>query len=385
MKPSLEREARIFIGAGEVSGDLHGSFLVNELKKLSPHLSFFGVGSEKLSAAGVAVRFDLTGRASVGLLEALPNLFPIFFAFNKIKRLLLAERPDLAILIDSQGINLPLARFCKKLGIKTVYYIPPHEWLWGTPRGVSAVARLIDLIVAIFPKEYEAYKAAGANVIYEGHPLIDIIQSSKTRQFGIRNSAFVISLCPGSRTHELQTMLPVLLKSAELIQRERPDAQFLIPAASSSIHDYLKTLIRHSSFVIRNYKIVSVQTDDCLAQSQLAICTSGTINLEASLLGVPNIMAYKLSPLTYFLGKHLLKIDRKLKYFSMPNILLDERIVPELTMEKASPELIASTALALLRDRPEQERMRAAFQRLRRQLGAPGVIARVADAILKAL
>jgi len=385
MKSRPARCRKFMVCAGEVSGDVHGSYLVNELRKLDPSISFFGMGSERLAAAGVDIRFDITARGSIGILEALPNLLPVFSVFHKIKRLLYEERPDLVILIDSQGINLPIARACKKIGIKTVYYIAPQEWLWGTPRGLRSVASLIDLIVAIFPKEYEMYKSSGANVIYEGHPLIDIVGSNiETHQFGVRNSEFVISLCPGSRTHELNTMLPILLKSAKLIQKAIPDVQFLIPAASSNILDLINAIIRNSSFVIRNYTIVSGQSYVCLARSRLAICTSGTINLESSLLGTPSIMTYKLSPLTYFIGKYILKIDRKIKYFSMPNILLDKAVIPELVMDKATPELIARTALSLLTDQAGHVQMLSSFRLLRQLLGAPGVIARVADAILKA-
>ncbi|MFH1387158.1 MAG: lipid-A-disaccharide synthase [bacterium] len=394
---------KIFVSAGEVSGDVHGSYLVKELKKLKPDAVFFGLGGEKLAEAGVDIRFNITRRGSIGILEALPNIIPIFSVFQKVKKLLLQEKPDLVILIDSQGINFPIANFCKKIGLKTVYYIAPQEWLWGTPRGVKKVADAVGLIVAIFEREYESYKKAGANVIFFGHPLIDIVNPSPNGSTGLRRDQSsrspsqpsralprdshlptpnVISLCPGSRTHEIKNLLPILLKSAELIQKEIPDAHFIIPAASHDSYKIINSFICNLSFDICHLQALESASYDALASSTLALCTSGTINLEASLLGTPNIMIYKLSPLTYWIGKHILKIDKKLKYFSMPNILLDKKVIPELVMADANPEKIAAEALSILKYPDRSAKMKASFEQLKTLLGAPGVIAKTAKAIL---
>jgi len=375
---------KIMICAGEVSGDVHGSFLVKELRSLSPASVFFGVGSERLSAAGVDVRFDITQRGTVGALEALPNLFPLFSTFQKIKKMLLSEQPDLVILIDSQGINFPLAKFCKKAGLKTVYYIAPHEWLWGSPKNARLVADNVGLIVAIFQKEFDVYRRSGANVVYFGHPLLDIVKPSQAgaefRQqvFGpLAPAAPVISLCPGSRLHEIRTLFPVLLRAAELISASLPDAKFVVPVASRQ----LESLIA-AQLAARDIPIVVGRTYDALAASALALCASGTINLEASLLNTPNIMVYKLSRLTYAIGKYLLRIDKKLKYYSMPNLLLDKMAIPELTMSDANPARIAAEAVALLQDPLRQRDMRSDFGELRQKLGAPGSIRRSAEAIM---
>ncbi|MDD4178787.1 MAG: lipid-A-disaccharide synthase [Candidatus Margulisbacteria bacterium] len=362
------------VSAGEVSGDFHGSFLVKELKKLRPDISFFGIGSEQLAAAGVDIKIDLTKRSSIGMFEALPNILPIFSAFQKTKKLILAENPDLVILIDSQGINMPLASFCKKRGIKTVYYIAPQEWLWGTNKGVIKVAQTVDLIVAIFEKEYNTYKAAGANVVYFGHPLIDIVKPSSIVS---RSEQTTVSLCPGSRRQEIDSLLPILLKTGELIKKEFPAARFIMPVASTKISATIAS--RLSGFK----PVMTIgRTYDDLFSSDLAICASGTINLEAAILGVPNFMVYKLSPLSYFIGKHVLKVDKKIKYFSMPNILLDELVIPEFTMRDANPDKIAAAAVALLNNKERQVKMRAAFDALCVKLGQPGMIRKIAAAIL---
>ncbi len=374
---------KVMISAGEVSGDVHGSFLVTELKKLAPRASFFGVGSERLAAAGVDIRLDITKRGSIGILEALPNLFPLLFAFRKIRRLVLDEKPDLVILIDSQGINFPLAKFCKKHGVKTVYYIPPQEWLWGTPKNTRLVARTVDLIVAIFEKEYEAYRRAGANVVYFGHPLIDIVQPAQNKgsflleTFGAADERPpLICLCPGSRLHEIKSLLPVLLGAARLIKKTIPGVRFVLPVASRQLATLVKAQLPADVVVVVG------KTYDALAAADLALCASGTINFEAALLGTPNIMVYKLSRLTYLIGKYLLKIDRKLKYYSMPNLILDEKIIPELVMSDATPDRVAAEALSILQDKQRPAAMKEAFLDLKRRLGRPGVVQRAAAAIM---
>lgn len=375
---------KIMICAGEVSGDVHGSYLVKELKKLLPAAAFFGVGSERLAAEGVDIRFDITRRGTIGILEALPNLFPLYSVFQKIKKLALEEQPDLVILIDSQGINFPLAKFCKKAGLKTAYYVAPQEWLWGTPKNVRLVAKTVGLIVAIFPKEFAAYKQAGANVVYFGHPLLDIVKPAMSKAefkrgvFGsLPNTAPVISLCPGSRLQEIDQLLPILLRASIIIKRTFPDAKFVVPVASRQLEELVAAQL--SSFDAR---LVVGRTYDALSASDLALCASGTINFEAALLGTPNIMVYKLSRLTYFIGKYFLKIDQKIKYFSMPNILLDKKIIPEFIMSDADPAKIAAEAIAIIKDPARQAMMRQAFGSLRHGLGAPGVIGRAAAAIL---
>lgn len=381
-KTSPERSRRIMISAGEVSGDTHGTYLVRELKKLDPDIYFFGMGSEKLLAEGVDIKFDISQRGTIGIFEALPNVLPIYMTYLNLINLMKKEKPDLLLLVDSQGINMPLAKAAKKLGIKTVYYIAPQEWLWGTPRGVKKVAETVDLIIAIFEKEHEVYKLAGGNASFFGHPLLDIVKPSLSKeearkQFLGKSPGPVISLCPGSRTQEIKGLFPILLKAGEIIKEKIPEARFIIPAASTDMIKQIFGLIGD----FRPKAIVG-NTYDILFSSDLAICTSGTINLEASILGTPNIMVYKLSALTYLLGKYVLKIGEKLPYFSMPNLLLEEKAIPELVMSEANPEKIAEEALSILQEKTRQDKMRAAFERLKRKLGSPGVTSRCAEAIL---
>jgi lipid-A-disaccharide synthase len=373
---------KIMVSAGEVSGDVHGKYLVREIKKFDPRIYFFGIGSEKLKSEGVDVKFDIAKLGTIGIFEALHNIFPLYFAFKKALRLLKKERPDMVILIDSQGINMPLAKQAKKLGIKTVYYIPPQEWLWGTEHNAKVVAKTIDLILAIFKKESDAYKAFGGNVSFFGHPLLDIVKPSLSRAevlkrfLGDENGP-LIALCPGSRTQEIKGLFPIFLKAAELIKRKLPDVRFLIPAASNETLNMLSTVVKDFS-----PRAIVGHSYDIIAASDLALCASGTINIEASILGVPNIMIYKLSPLSYLFGKYILKIDKKLPFFSMPNILLEESVIPELFMDKANPETIAQEAISILVDPARQQKMKASFENLKTELGSCGSIAKYAQAVI---
>jgi lipid-A-disaccharide synthase len=374
---------KIMISAGEVSGDIHGKYLVRELKKLNPNLYIFGLGSEKLLSEGVDVKFDLTKRGTIGLLEALPNIVPIYFIYLKMVALLKQEKPDLVLLIDSQGINLPLAKAAKKLGLKTVYYIAPQEWLWGTARGVKNVVAAVDQLIAIFQREHDIYQSAGGQVQYFGHPLIDIVKAESSiievrKEFLGETIGPVISICPGSRRQEIKGLFPILLKAAQKIKEALPQAKFLIPAASTDIIKMIFDLVNEDF----RPKAVVGHTYDLLAASDLALCTSGTINLEASILATPNIMVYKLNPLTFFIGKKILKIGEKLPFYSMPNILLEEKVIPELVMGEAKPDTIALEAIKILTNPDRQQKMKASFARLKTKLGAPGVIAKAAKSIL---
>jgi len=381
---------KIMIAAGEVSGDIHAAYLVRELKKIKSNIYFLGMGSEKLLAEGVDIKIDLSKRGTIGIFEALPNALPVYLAYKKMVALMKAEKPNLLILVDSQGVNMPLAKAAKKLGIKTIYYIAPQEWLWGTAKGVKKVAKTLDLIVSIFEKEHETYKQADGNSVYFGHPLLDIVKPTMSRNEArkslcvgecdveIRKEAPIIALCPGSRTQEIEGLLPILLKAGELIKKEISKAEFIIPAASTEM---IKKIFKYIGDDFRPKAVIG-QTYDILNAADLAICASGTINLEASILGTPNIMVYKLSPLTYLVGKYVLKIGEKLKYFSMPNLLLDERAIPELVMERAEPKTISQEALSIILNKERQNKMKASFDKLRVKLGQPGVIGKVAREIL---
>src|SRR3989339_962928 len=298
---------KIVVSAGEVSGDIHGSYLISEIKKINPDISFLGMGGERLNAIGVEILFDISSKGSIGLVEALPNVVSIYATFLKMKRLLADERPDALLLVDSQGFNVPLASFAKKLGIKTIYYIPPHEWLWGTEKNLKNIADKIDLIVSIFEREHNAYKKVGGNSIYFGHPLLDIVKPELSKEEAQNKfnpeKKKMVTLCPGSRRQEIENIFPILVKSAEIIKEALPETLFYILASSDWAKEKIADQIKNSK--IKDFQIAQSQRYDVLNISDLAIAASGTINLETSILGTPNLMVYTLNPLTYFIAKNI--------------------------------------------------------------------------------
>ena len=360
------------ISAAEVSADILGSYLAKELKDCY----LFGMGGEKMRSAGVDVRIDITEKSSVGIIEALKYLPSHLFTLRSMKDMLKKEKPDALILIDAQGFNMPLASFAKNLGIRTIYYIAPQEWLWGTKKGVERVVKTIDLIVSIFKKEHDVYKAAGGNSVYFGHPILDVVKPSMKkedfcREFSLDPKEKIIALCPGSRSQEIKNLFPILLDVAGRIK----GAQFILPISSSKFKDKIKSEISRTSL---NIKIIEGHNYDVLANSDLVIAKSGTIVLECVCLDTPVIMFYKLSPITYFIGKHLLKI--KLPFYSMPNLLAGKMIVPEFVMEKASADNIYNEAVRMLAD---LDKAKAGYADVRSLLGNEGATKKAAQKIIE--
>jgi len=376
---------KVMISAAEVSGDVHASYLVREIKKLDPSIVFFGLGGERMKAAGVDVRLDITSRSTIGFIEVLKHIPSHLRSMNRLKKMMDEERPDALILVDAQGFNMPLASVARKKGIKTIYYIAPQEWLWGTENGIKKVAGTIDLIISIFRKEHEAYEKAGGKSLYFGHPLMDIARKTSDKndfasKHGIDPSRKIISLCPGSRWQEIKGLSPILIATAKRIKDSIPDAQFIIPLSSSIYREAVKRMADTSGI---NIIVAEGDNYDVLGNSDLVIAASGTIVLESVVLDVPVIMLYKLALPTYLIARYILRI--RMPYYSMPNILADMPIVPEYIMDEANPDNLSVQALRLLNDKALSEKMKKDFGLVMSKLGDHGVIRKTADAIVKFL
>jgi lipid-A-disaccharide synthase len=363
---------KIMMSAGEVSGDLHAAHLASELKGCM----LFGMGGEKMRGAGVDIRVDTTDKSSIGIIEAIKHLPSQISALNKMKKLLKAEKPDALILIDAQGFNVPLAKRAKQLGIKTIYYIAPQEWLWGTLKGVQSLKKSIDLVISIFKKEQEINICEGLNSYYYGHPLLDIVKPKLSkeafcRKFGLDNDKKIIALCPGSRGHEIRSLLPILIGTAKNLG----DHQYILPVSMSKYAQQINELVARSGV---NIKVIEGFNYDALAHADLAISKSGTIILESVILGTPVIMFYKLSRLTYYIGRKFMKIN--LPFYSMPNLLAGRMVVPEFVMERATAENLGAEALKILAD-PSQ--IKSSYKDVMRELGAPGAAKKAAEKIIE--
>jgi lipid-A-disaccharide synthase len=373
---------RLFLSAGEVSGDIHGANLARELLARRPDLELVGWGSHRMKAAGVSLLADLTPYSAVGLTEHLPGLKPITKATQEAKAYLAAERPDAVVCIDYQGANMVLAQTAKSLGIPAAYYIAPQEWIWGLRGGTRKVAQALDMILCIFEKEAQAYREAGGNVRFIGHPLLDMVPSPDVKQAvalkaGLDPQQPVIALFPGSRPMEVDRLLEPMLQACLQVRRELPGVQVVMPVATPDLASRLQAVLARVP-----QPITVIADAPGMAVMQLAdvvLAASGTTILEAAVVGTPVIATYRISGLAGFVARRLLKIP----YVTLPNIVAGEPIVPELLQQDACPERMASEVLALLQDPERRAQQLAGLSRVRAQLGEPGAVSRGAEAILE--
>jgi lipid-A-disaccharide synthase len=365
----------LFLSAGEVSGDMHGAHLARALKAMRPDVRLVGVGGPHMASAGVEILADVIAHSAVGLTENLPHVMPVMKAFKQAKATLADLRPDAVVLIDYQGANMDLAKFARKLGLKTVYYITPQEWLWGFKRGPAQVAAGVDHLLCVFAREAEVYRAAGGRVTYVGHPLIDILANDPLPAYPVEGDRPVIALLPGSRPQEVRALLPVFLGAADKILQALPETRVLLPVASGHLRDEVLARVAESGLPIT---VVEGQAQSVLRAADVAVAASGTVTLEAAILGVPCVAAYQVSKLTAFLARRLLKV----RHVTLPNIVAGKDVIPELLQENANPEALSRTVLRLLGDAHARAAMKRDMAEVRDMLGAPGAIARAAAAIL---
>lgn len=373
---------KILLTAAEISGDFHAANLVRAIKRIDADIEFVGTGGEKMRQAGVDVRATTVHMGTVGIWEGL-RFYPSFLRIEKqIKRMLWEEPPNLLVLINSRDFNLRIARLAKKRGFRIIYYIAPPAWAWpdwATKRTV----RDITEVIAIFPFEVELYRKAGANVTFVGHPLVGMARPTLSKgeayqEFGLTPDYPIVGLLPGSRAYEIDSLLPVMLRTADEIKRSLKGIQFLLPVADSVFEKRIARIVKESGIDI---KVINNNIYDVMNVSDLVITASGTATLEAACLRTPMIVVYKTSLTTWILGNILIKLP----YVSLPNILAGRRIVPELLQFRVTPNRLANLALSLLEDSQELEEMKAELNKVTRKLGEPGAIERAARIVVKSL
>jgi len=368
----------IIIITGEASGDLHGANLVREMQAINPALSFYGIGGPKLKEAGVELIADAAEIAVVGLTEVASKLGNFFSIIKKLKSYFDKLQPVLVILIDFPDFNLYIvAREAKKRKIKVFYYISPQVWAWRRGR-IKQIKKLVDEMAVILPFEVDVYAEEGFQVTYVGHPLLDEVKTRFTnknearRHFGLNESKTTIGLLPGSRTAEVNRLLPEMMRAAQLINKKLPDAQYILPLANTLEEEIVTSII--SKFGVE-VKIVSRGTYDALSCCDFAIVTSGTATLETGLLGVPMVIVYKLSLFSALLGS--LIIDAP--HIGLVNIIAGKTVVPELIQLDANAKRIANEALALLSSKEKRGKVIAQLETVREKLGIPGAAGRAAQ------
>jgi len=368
--------------AGEVSGDLHGSHLMETIQEINPKIAFFGVGGEGLKKRGMKLLHHVQSLSVVGITEAFFKIRSIQKAFRKLKQSLDQERPDLVILIDFPDFNLRIAKMAHRRGIPVLYYISPQVWAWR-PRRVKLIARWVEKMVVLLPFEVPLYEAAGVDVEWVGHPLLDIVKPSLSKEealqrFGLDPQLRTIGLLPGSRIHEVKRLLPPILDSIHLLQKEIPDLQFIIPLAPGISEATLSPWMRKSCIPV---KVVEGWTYDVMNLSELLITASGTATLEAMILGKPMVIVYKVSWLSYWIGRIMIRVD----HIGLANLVAEKEVVPELIQKDANPQRIAEEALRILRDPILYRHITESMAEARQNLGEPGAAQRAAHIVISLL
>lgn len=370
------------IVAGEASGDLHGAGLVREALRLDPTISFFGIGGPRMREAGVETLVDSAEMAVIGIVEVLAHFGVISRAFMTLRRVIAANPPDLLILIDYPDFNMLLARVARRHGVKVLYYISPQVWAWRTGR-VKTIGRLVDRMAVVFPFEVPFYERAGVPVSFVGHPLADRVRPTMGRDealasFGLDPGRRVVGLFPGSRRGEVAKLFPVILESAQQLRERYPGIQFILPLASSLTDGDIAPLLATSGLDVT---VVRDRVYDVMQVCDAIITVSGTVTLEIALMGVPMVIIYKVSPLTYQVGKRLIRVD----HIGICNIVAGERVVPELIQDDASADRIAAEIGRYLDDPAHAEKTRAGLATVKEKLGSGGCSERVAEIVLEML
>ena len=358
---------RIAIVAGETSGDMLGAGLIKSLQQRFPDATFEGIGGPLMQAQGFKTFVPMERLAVMGLVEVLGRLFELLKVRRDLVKPWLANPPDVFIGIDAPDFNLTLEQKLRAAGIKTVHYVSPSVWMWRQKR-VFKIAKAVDLMLTLFPFEAKFYEQYQVPVKFVGHHLADKIPletpaGPARAALGINPDAHVVCLMPGSRSGEVAKLGELFLQTARRMLHERPDLQFIIPAASTERRDQIQTML--DAYPGRlPVTVVLGQSHTCMAAADAILLASGTATLEAMLMKRPMVVSYKLAPLTFWILKHM--VSRK--WISLPNLLADRELVPELLQQDATPEKLAAALLAQLENSVAMQQLHETFLFIHRQL-----------------
>lgn len=348
---------RYYIIAGEASGDLHGSNLIKEIHKQDTYAEIRCWGGDKMQAAGAELVKHYRDLAFMGFVEVIKHLGTILENIKFCKQDILSFKPDVLVLIDYPGFNMRIAEWAKKQGLKIVWYISPQVWAWKAGR-VEKLRRDVDKMLVILPFEVDFYKQRNFEVIYVGHPLIEVIEEEKKNVPVISlSSKPIIALLPGSRRQEIQQKLPEMLKTV----KHFPDYQFIIAQAPSMPDEVYKEWIKDEPVTL-----AKGQTYNLLKQAKAALVTSGTATLETALFGVPQIVCYRGNPVSFFLAKKLVKI----KYISLVNLIMDKPVIKELIQDDLNEAALKMELNRILNDTAYRENMLYEYRTLWNALGS---------------
>ena len=379
----MSEKNEIRIVAGEPSGDLHAAPVVRAVREQAPDVAFFGIGGERMRAAGVETLYDTEAMAVMGLSEVLRRL-PFFKrAFREVLRQARRRRPAAAVLVDYPGFNLRLAAKLHAAGIKVVYYICPQVWAWNRSR-IPHMARIVDRLITIFPFEAEHFEGTGLRVDFAGHPLaadVDRLRSEPEKPLPWAGRATRLALLPGSRRHEIERILPPMAQAAARLRGDKPDLAALVAAPGAEQAELARAVLRDCGIEEADVQVVEGVTRHVLRQATAAMVASGTATIEAALFECPMVVVYRVSPLTYLFGRLLIRVPD----IGMVNIVAGRRICPELVQHTVTPRVLARAAAPLLKDTSDRRRMIENLRAVRARLGAGRPAETAAGIILEEL
>jgi len=358
---------KILVSAGEASGDVYAALLVEELRRLWPEAELFGCTGPRLRAAGVRTVVDAASLAVVGIFEVVSHIPRIWGEYRKLAAAARRERPNVAILTDSPDFHLRLARRLRRAGIPVVYLVAPQVWAWRKHR-VRAMRRDLAHLLCIFPFEEAFFRRHGVAATYLGHPLAGVVRPQLPREEFFRKHSLnparpLITVMPGSRRGESARHVPILVSAVDILAR-RTKAQFLLPASVTTGTAFFRERIGSAPI-----QVMEGENWDAMAHADVVLAASGTVTIEAALLGAPMVTFYRVAPITWAAGRWLVDVP----FYSMVNLVAGRRIVPELIQPEMTGERIAAEALRLLEDEAARAQMRAGLAETARLLALPGV------------
>lgn len=373
---------RIFIATGEVSGDIQGALLAKKIKELSPDIIMDGFGGVEMQNSGVNILSDMSTLSTMGIFESVNPQFAFkkLDAFKILKMYLSKNKIDIMVLVDNQGANLLLAKYCKKNDIKYIYYFPPHVGIWGEWNAKRLLSA--KKIITPFKFDYEVYKNHGCNVIYSGHPFADLNYNLDIPKLNMEEKEYTVGILFGSRYQEIKKLSPVFIKSMKILNDMlSSNIRFVIPIAYPEYKETIEKIIYNHRDLLKgiSYTFLEGENKDFVYKySDALIMSSGTASLIAACYGKPMVICYRISYITFFLGKLLTNI----KYVGMPNVMLNEEAAPELLQSDCNPNAITSHIIKYLTDKQYYKEASGNLTRVRDMLGEKNVLERVAKEII---
>ncbi len=373
-----DKPYRYLVVAGEASGDLHGSNLISALKVLQPLARFSGMGGSRMREAGVETLFGIERMGTVGVIEVLNEFDHYYKVYRTLMKEIASRKYDAVILIDYPTLNLRLAKQGRRFDCPVLFFISPQIWAWRKGR-IKDIRESVRKMFVILPFEEKLYLDAGVDAEFLGHPFIDMVHPSRSREeskmkYSLEPGIKTIGILPGSRMNEINSLLGVMVEAAERIRNELGPCQFLLPIADSIDPDLIRERLGSNSLGIQ---LIQGEAYDVMNICDTVIIASGSATLEAGILGCPMVIVYKLNPLTYWMARLLVKIP----LVGLVNIVAGEGVVPELIQDKVTAENISAEVLALLRDPEKEQAVRERLLRIKKSLGEPGVMKVVAKRI----